>query len=87
VKYYTLVRLWEISRKQFKEIQEQEGVWYSVEVTLGKIKGIPLVTFTGCFEDERTRPSEKYLAVIKKGIKETTDWDDKLIDNYLKKFL
>jgi len=44
-------------------------------------------SFTGCWEDERQSPSERYLKIIKKGIKETTNWNDEKIEAYLSKFL
>ena len=85
--YYALVKLWEITREQYKCIREQEGIWYSEELLLGEIEGLKIITFTGDYVNEKNEPSDEYLNIIKKGIKETTGWDDSKIENYIKKFL
>ncbi|MEM1973525.1 MAG: hypothetical protein QXN68_01900 [Thermoplasmata archaeon] len=85
---YAIVRLWKILESQFKEIQEQEGkTWYHKVLHLGEKDGLEIKTFTGCWENQINSPSYEYLNIIKKGIKETTEWDDKMIEDYLKKFI
>ncbi|MFN3599131.1 MAG: hypothetical protein ACK4VK_05285 [Aquificaceae bacterium] len=84
--YHTVVRLWKVSRIQFDDIHEQEGKgWYNVKLYLGNMGGMKIYTFTGCWKDEENSPSEEYLNVIKKGLKETTNWSDEEIENYLEK--
>ncbi|MEM4141288.1 MAG: hypothetical protein QXG36_09310 [Nitrososphaeria archaeon] len=61
--------------------------WYHKILHLGEKDGLEIKTFTGCWENETNPPSEKYLNCIKKGIKETTSWDDERIKNYINIFL
>jgi len=76
-----------ISETQFEDIKKQEGRrWYNKELFLGEIAGLEIKTITGDWEREKNEPSQKYLYVIKKGIKETTGWEDFKIEGYLKKF-
>jgi len=85
--YYAAVRLWRVSETQFEDIKKQEGRrWYNKELFLGEIAGLEIKTITGDWEREKNEPSQKYLYVIKKGIKETTGWEDFKIEGYLKKF-
>jgi predicted RNA-binding protein associated with RNAse of E/G family len=48
---------------------------------------LKILTFTGCWYDEKNTPSQLYLDVLKKGLKETTGWTDEEIDKYWEKFL
>lgn len=84
---FAIVRLWKISAKQFEDIQEQEGSWYNEILSLGQIEDIQIKTLTGNFENCKNEPSEKYLSIVKAGLKETTGWDDEKIEFYLKNFL
>jgi hypothetical protein len=85
--FYAVVRLWKVSEIQFECIKRQEGAWYNHELILGEKDGLIIKTMTGCWEKEVNPPSERYLQVIKRGLKETTEWSDKEIENYLRKFL
>ncbi|MBC7349637.1 MAG: hypothetical protein H5U05_06665 [Candidatus Aminicenantes bacterium] len=85
--YYSVVRLWKIKESQFYCIVSQEGGWYNKFLDLGEKEGITVKTFTGCWENELYDPSEDYLSLIKRGLKETTGWTDEKIDNYIGKFL
>lgn len=86
--YHAIVRLWKISKTQFEDIQKQEGkLWYHKVIILGEKEGYQIKTITGCWEDERQSPSERYLKIIKKGIKETTNWNDEKSEAYLTRFL
>jgi len=86
--YHAIVRLWKISEKQFEDLRKQEGPsWYNKIMSLGEKNGLKIKTFTGCWENEKQEPSERYLEIIKKGLKETTNWDDQKIEEYIKKFL
>ena len=85
--YYTVARLWKISKAQFEDIKEQEGrKWYGKELYLGEKGRLEIKTITGNWESEKNEPSQEYLDVIKKGIKETTGWEDSKIEEYLRKF-
>lgn len=99
--YHTVVRLWRVSLTQLEDILKQEGKGgYNVKLYLGNIKNIKLgelhhkikgdldiCTFTGCWEKEGRGPSDKYLDIIKRGLKETTNWSDKEIEEYFAKRL
>ncbi len=86
--YHTVVRLWKIKQSQFECIWEQEGRgFYHKKLTLGEIDGMKIVTITGCHYQERNEPSERYLNVIRRGLKETTGWDDEKIEDYLRRFI
>lgn len=49
--------------------------------------GLEIKTFTREWENEKQLHTERYLNVIGKGLKEATNWDDRKIEKYLKKFL
>lgn len=86
--YHAIVRLWKVSEQQFNDIREQEGkTWYNQELELGEKDGLVIKTITGNWENEINEPSEKYLGVIRKGLRETTGWSDEQIKEYLKKFI
>jgi len=36
---------------------------------------------------KKNSPSQKYLEIIKKGIKETINWSDEQVEKYLPKFV
>jgi len=36
---------------------------------------------------KKKEPCNEYFEIIKKGLKETTNWDDRKIEEYLLKFL
>ncbi len=85
--YHAIVRLWKITEEQFECVHKQEGKgWYHEILTLGEKDGLTIKTFTGCWMDNINLPSEEYLDVIKKGLKETTGWTDQEIEKYLSKF-
>jgi len=85
---HTLVRFWKVTEEQFEEIQEQEGKdWYNRMVDLGEKDGLKILTITGDWLNKINLPSSRYIEIIKKGLKETTKWTDKKIENYLKKFI
>jgi len=86
--FYTVARLWEITEEQFKCIWKQEGdKFYTEPLFLCEKEGLKIYSLTGNWEDEKNLPSEKYLKIIKQGLKETTGWSDKQVDEYIKKFI
>ena len=86
--YHSVVRLWEITEEQFYDIWKQEGRgYYPKKLDLGIKDGLKIYTITGDWLQEINPPSERYLDIIRKGLKETTGWDDRQIDEYLKKFI
>lgn len=88
IDFYAVVRLWRVSEIQFEDVKEGEGrQWYNKELLLGKKDGLEIKTVTGNWESEKNEPSQKYLQVIKDGLKETTRWEDSKIEEYLSKFL
>lgn len=60
---------------------------YTYLLELGKNKNKKILTFTGDWEDEINKPSETYIDIIKKGLKETTGWNEQQIDTYINKFI
>jgi len=54
---------------------------------LGEKESLEIKTFTGCWMDKINPPSQNYLEVIKKGLKETTGWTNQEIEKYLHKFV
>ncbi len=67
----TLGRAWLITKEQFEDVNEQEGAWYSRQLGLAPIGGIPAVTFTERARSAETEPSTRYLEVIAQGTRET----------------
>ncbi|MCX7668115.1 MAG: hypothetical protein N2Z84_04205 [Atribacterota bacterium] len=86
--YHAVVRLWKVSEIQFRDIQEQEGKsWYDQVLPLGEKEGLEIKTITGSWEHEKQKPSECYLEIVRKGLSETTGWDEAQIEAYLARFL
>jgi gamma-glutamylcyclotransferase (GGCT)/AIG2-like uncharacterized protein YtfP len=70
----TLGRIYLITREQFEEIKKQEGSssnWYDETLTLGELDGIPVVTLTNKTGRPAYPPSDAYLEVVRRGLKET----------------
>lgn len=86
-KYHTMVRLWKVTKEQFNTIFEKEGCKYYYKLYLGENNKLKTWTFTGCWLKEKNSPSEEYVNCIKQGIKETTNWPESKIENYLNKFI
>lgn len=73
-----------ITKEQFKEIQSMEGSWYSNKIFIETDEyGIDTYTFTSPTKYEEVKPSDKYLNVIKNGLKEKYNLEDTKIDKYL----
>lgn len=86
--YHTLVRLWKITQEQFEDLHNNEGKRFYTEILyLGQNDGLEIKTITGKWENEINPPSEEYIKILKKGIKETTGWSDKNIEEYLSNFI
>jgi hypothetical protein len=86
--FHAVARLWEITEEQFECVWEQEGKgFYKEPLILGEIEGIKIYSLTWNWEDEKNPPSEKYLKIIIQGLKETTGWPDKQVDEYIKRFI
>ena len=69
-----LGRMYLVTREQFQDISRQEGRgknWYNNSVNLGEYEGREIITFTNKIKRLHQKPSEKYLEVIRRGIKET----------------
>jgi hypothetical protein len=59
---------------------------YETLVEVGRVDDLPLLTFTsphGVDHVERTAPSERYLALLTEGLRESRGWDDARIAAYL----
>jgi hypothetical protein len=59
---------------------------YETLVEVGRVDGLPLLTFTsphGVEHAEPSRPSERYLALLAEGLREARGWDDARIAAYL----
>lgn len=84
-------RAYKILRSQLSEIHAKEGKsyrWYPDVVPLGKIDGIPSVTYAGYetkFKEPFSRVSAEYCAVLFCGMKETyPDFGNDFIYDYLR---
>ncbi|MFN3412047.1 MAG: hypothetical protein ACK4YF_07810, partial [Exilispira sp.] len=78
-----------VTLSQFDDIQRMEGGWYNQILNLGKKENIDIITFTGRaeFENEKNKPSDSYLEVIKKGLIQTKGWSVGECEQYIKKFI
>jgi len=87
VKGYSLGRMYLITRNQLKDVSRQEGrgeIWYNNSVKLGEDNGIEIITITNKSIRPHHNPSDKYLEVIRMGIKETyPDMSDFDVMKYL----
>lgn len=76
-----------ITREQFEDVWQQEGKsnsWYGKPVFLGAIENIPVYSFTAAMPQEANQPTQKYIEVLRKGIKEAyPTLSDTYIDDYL----
>jgi gamma-glutamylcyclotransferase (GGCT)/AIG2-like uncharacterized protein YtfP len=77
-----LGRMYLITREQLKDISCQEGrgeIWYNYSVKLGEYDESEIITITNKSRRTLHKPSDEYLEVIRRGIKETypdmTDFD------------
>jgi len=83
---WTLGRIWKITKEQYEEIKEKEGISYDHEILLDNKNDIPIYTITN--ENRLTnilKPSESYLKTIIEGLKETNELSDESIGSYLLK--
>ena len=80
-------RVYLITKEQLAHVHTQEGKgndWYDTMVELGSLNGIPVRTFTNHARKEGTIPVEKYLHVLRLGLKETCpSMSDQEIAEYL----
>lgn len=59
---------------------------YETLVELGELDGRPMLTFTapgGAADEAHTTPSAGYLATLAAGLRESRDWTEQQIDDYL----
>ncbi len=67
-------RVYLITQEQLAHMHTQKGKgdnWYDTMVELGSLEGIPVRTFTNHTRKTATQPAEKYLHVLRLGLKET----------------
>jgi hypothetical protein len=83
----TYCRMWKITSDQYNCVKTQEGrYWYSHQIELGKDNddGLPIFTITN--KDKLSnilRPSDNYLKTIAVGLKETYEFSNEEITEYL----
>ena len=84
-KVKTFCRMWKITKEQYKEVRSQEGHhWYGKEIPLGKDSGIPIYTITNdAVLTNIICPSDAYIKTIALGLKETYDFSNKEIVDYI----
>lgn len=61
---------------------------YESVVEVGRIDGLPLLTFTsphGSEQVERTRPAAAYVAMMAEGLRESRGWDEATVTAYLER--
>ena len=80
-------RMYLVTREQFQDISRQEGRgknWYNNSVKLGEYEGREIITFTNKIRRLYEKPSDKYIEVIRRGIRETyTDMSETEVMKYL----
>lgn len=75
-----------ITREQYEQIKAREGGWYRRKVHVAyDDMGIEIVTFTSTEKYEEQLPGERYLDVIRRGLKEKYFLNDELMETYLNK--
>lgn len=81
----TYCRMWRITKEQYEEVREQEGrYWYNKPIPLGEDGGVPICTITNEVElNNIIPPSEAYIKTIAIGLKETYNFNNEKISNYL----
>ena len=84
----TLGRMYLIIEKQLEHIHYQEGSsknWDEVQIELGYRNGFPIVTLTNLVKRSLNQPINKYLEVLRLGLKETyPEMTRQEIDEYLR---
>lgn len=85
----TLGRMYLITEQQFNDIQEQEGPnWYNKVLELPSFDNFPVKTFTHSEEFAKNIPCDKYLDVVREGLRETyPSMNDDELEGYLKNAL
>jgi len=83
---WTMGRMWKITNEQYEQIRNQEGPsWYNHKISLGEENGFPILTITNAaILTPYKRPSGGYLKTIALGLKETDNWSNEKIFQYLK---
>jgi len=77
--------MWKITKEQYEHIRKQEGPKYNHEIPLGEEDGITIYTITNtAILTPYNRPSAGYLKTIALGLKETDNWSNEKILQYLK---
>jgi len=81
----TFCRIWKITTAQYTEVRCQEGrTWYDHEIPLGIDCGYPIMTITNHSVIRNIiSPSDAYLKTIALGLRETYDFSDDEIAEYL----
>ena len=85
----TIARAYLITYEQYLEVCEQEGNsprWYGNQMSLEPIDGIETKTLTSYTDNQRSIPSEAYIDVVKKGLKECGLTEQEAIE-YIKKHI
>ncbi|MBZ9634769.1 gamma-glutamylcyclotransferase [Clostridium sp. FP1] len=70
----SLGRMYLVTEEQFEDISKQEGSdenWYNQSLSLGEYNGVEIVTITNKNTRPSHNPSDNYLEVVRRGIKET----------------
>ncbi len=83
----TIMRLYKITEKQFKDVHAQEGngdSWYGEEVILGVAEdGLKIKTFTNKSRLKSNAPDEEYRTFIEKALVEEGGYNIETIKEYI----
>jgi len=86
---YVYGKIYKIKKSQFLDVvkQEQRLKDYNTIIYVEKYNEVPVYTFTSLYKlKDLEKPSNKYLEVIKEGIKNTyKNLSSKEIDEYIRK--
>ena len=70
---YSIARAYLVTKKQYEHIWKREGMsdeWYGRQIELDDIDGIRALTFTSNLIHDYKKPCDRYISVIKDGLKE-----------------
>jgi hypothetical protein len=80
----TYCQLWRITQDQYHEVKAQEGSWYTRELHVGHLQGLPILTFTHAQSlPDPIAPSASYLRTIVRGLHECHTLSESELFSYL----
>lgn len=77
--------MWKVTKEQYEEVKDDEGrSWYDKEIPLGENSRVSIRTITNnSILSNITCPSDAYIKTIALGLKDTSNFNDEEIVDYL----